>query len=71
MNFCSTTDTEMPLRWSHNGVMVVADSRREILSNYSLRIVNVNVNLTGHYACHAINGMVRVVTRQALLQLAC
>ena len=70
-SFYSTGD-DIQIRWAHNGVVLEAgDSTRQLLSNNSLRITNVDANTIGHYACLASNNAGTVTSRQASLQLAC
>ena len=69
--FYSTGD-DIQIRWAHSGVVLGSeDPTRQLLSNNSLRITNVDSNTVGHYACLASNNVGTVTSRQASLQLAC
>ena len=47
------------------------DTGRMMLSNNSLRILNVDPSTVGLYSCQASNSLGTVTSRQAHLQLAC
>ena len=47
------------------------DTTRELLSNNSLRILNVDASTKGLYACRVSNDIGTITSRQASLQIAC
>lgn len=63
--------SDVQIRWTHNGVVLESDSTRQLLSNNSLRITNVNATTTGQYACLVSSNIGNITSRQASLQLAC
>ena len=65
-------DVGVQISWAHNGVVIepTADTTRELLSNNSLRILNVEASTKGLYACRVSNDVGTVTSRQASLQIA-
>ena len=70
---CSATGVPVPtiVSWMKDGVHIVLDGTKSILTSGALRITNARKSDDGYYQCVARNVLASVMSRRAKLNVAC
>ena len=70
---CSATGVPVPtiVSWMKDGIHIVLDGTKSILTSGALRITNAGKSDDGYYQCVARNILASVISRRAKLNVAC